>query len=92
MASMKIQVMDTIAALMTAAFGLIAALAWNQAISDAVKQVFKNANDQLTGEFVYAVLVTILAVVATLLIARSIAKLKGVELIPSDKKKKEEAK
>jgi TRAP-type C4-dicarboxylate transport system permease small subunit len=87
MASMRIQVMDTIAALMTAAFGLIAALAWNAAISDWVKSVFPNSNDALLGEFVYAILVTILAVVATLLIARSIAKLKGVEVLPSDKKK-----
>ena len=92
MASIKIQVMDTIAALMTAAFGLIAALAWNAAIADAVKQYFSKPGDQLMGEFVYAVIVTILAVVATLLIARSIAKLKNVEILPSDKKKKEEAK
>ena len=40
MASMKVQIMDTIAALMTAAFGLIAALAWNTAIADAVHQYF----------------------------------------------------
>ena len=90
MASMKVQVMDTIAALMTAAFGLIAALAWNAAIADAVAQAFAKPGDKLTGEFVYAIIVTILAVVATLLIARSIAKLKGVELVASDKKKKED--
>ncbi len=86
MSSMKVQVMDTIAALMTAAFGLIAALAWNAAISDAVKQYFSKPGDQLIGEFVYAVIVTILAVVAILLIARSIAKLKNVELPLVNKK------
>jgi TRAP-type C4-dicarboxylate transport system permease small subunit len=89
MASIKIQVMDTIAALMTAAFGLIAALAWNTAIADAVHQYFSKPGDQLMGEFVYAIIVTILAVVAILLIARAIAKLKNVELIASDKKKDE---
>jgi hypothetical protein len=87
MASIKIQVMDTIAALMTAAFGLIAALAWNAAISKAVTDAFSKPGDQTTGLFVYAVIVTVLAVVATLLIARSIAKLKTVEVLPSDKKK-----
>jgi hypothetical protein len=71
----RIQVMDTIAALMTAAFGLIAALAWNEAIKWAVNQVFKS--DPGVGLFIYAILVTILAVVAVLLIGRAIAKLKA---------------
>ncbi|HEY3419712.1 MAG TPA: DUF5654 family protein [Methanomassiliicoccales archaeon] len=73
----RIQVMDTIAALMTAAFGLIAALAWNTAIADAVAQAFAKPGDKLMGEFVYAVIVTILAVLAVVLIGRAIAKLKS---------------
>ncbi len=71
----RIQVMDTIAALMTAAFGLIAALAWNEAIKWAVAQVF--TADPGVGLFIYAILVTILAVVAVVLIGRSLAKLKA---------------
>jgi len=71
----RIQVMDTIAALMTAAFGLIAALAWNQAIKWAVDQVFTGSPG--VGYFIYAILVTILAIVAVMLIGRSIAKLKA---------------
>jgi uncharacterized transporter YbjL len=71
----KIQVMDTIAALMTAAFGLIAALAWNEAIKWAVDQVFPNSKGM--GLFIYAIIVTILAVVAVIIIGRSIAKLKA---------------
>jgi uncharacterized transporter YbjL len=73
--SFKIQVMDTIAALMTAAFGLIAALAWNEAIKYAVAQVF--TSDPGIGLFIYAILVTIIAVLAVLLIGRAIAKLKA---------------
>jgi hypothetical protein len=71
----RIQVMDTIAALMTAAFGLIAALAWNEAIKWAVAQVFPGSEG--VGLFIYAILVTILAVVAVILIGRSLAKLKA---------------
>ena len=71
----RIQVMDTIAALMTAAFGLIAALAWNEAIKWAVAQVF--TADPGVGLFIYAILVTIIAVVAVILIGRSLAKLKA---------------
>jgi uncharacterized transporter YbjL len=73
----RIQVVETIAALITAAFGLVAALAWNQAIAWAVGQVFAKPADQGTGFFVYAILVTILAVVATILIGRYLAKMKA---------------
>ncbi|HTY47062.1 MAG TPA: DUF5654 family protein [Methanomassiliicoccales archaeon] len=72
----RIQVLETIAALMTAAFGLVAALAWNQAIAWAVQQVFSKPADQGTGYFVYAILVTILAVIATILIGRVLARMK----------------
>jgi len=72
---LRIQVMETVAALMTAAFGLLAALAWNQAIFWAVNQ-FLSA-DPGVGLFIYAILVTILAVVATILIGRSLAKMKA---------------
>ncbi|MDD1744169.1 MAG: DUF5654 family protein [Methanomassiliicoccales archaeon] len=80
-AAFRIQVLDTVAALMTAAFGLIAALAWNQAIKWAVDQVF--TADAGLGYFVYAILVTILAIVAVILIGRSIAKLKGKQAAES---------
>jgi uncharacterized transporter YbjL len=71
----RIQVLDTIAALMTAAFGLIAALAWNGAISWGVEQIFGKGSG--AGLFIYAIIVTILAVVAVMLIGRSLAKLKA---------------
>ncbi len=71
----RIQVLDTIAALMTAAFGLIAALAWNEAIKWVVSQAF--TADPGVGLFIYAILVTIIAVVAVVLIGRSLAKLKA---------------
>ncbi len=72
----RIQVLETIAALMTAAFGLIAALAWNDAIGTAIKNTF--SNDPGIGQFIYAIVVTIIAVVATILIGRMLAKMKAV--------------
>lgn len=72
---LRIQILETIAALMTAAFGLLAALAWNQAIAWAVKQ-FLSADEGL-GYFVYAIIITIIAVIATLLIARMLGKAKS---------------
>jgi uncharacterized transporter YbjL len=72
----RIQVLETIAALMTAAFGLIAALAWNEAIGTAIKNVF--ASDPGIGQFIYAIIVTIIAVIAVIIIGRALAKMKAV--------------
>ena len=71
----NVQVLETFAALITSAFGLVAALSWNEAIKAAVNKVFGTAND-LMGMAIYAVIVTILAVVMTTLIARSLARAK----------------
>ena len=80
-------VAEKMAALVTAAFGLVAALAWN----DAIKALFKGpctilgvpnpdagALCQLSagGPWVYAIIVTIIAVFMTIWIARIAEKAK----------------
>jgi hypothetical protein len=70
---MNSQVGETIATLVTTAFGLIAALAWNDAIKAIIVQ-FIGAGNGIMGLLIYAVLITIIAVIATILIARVIAK------------------
>ncbi len=42
--TLKEEVLDKIAALVTAAFGLVAALAWNDAIKTILKEVFGGVN------------------------------------------------
>ncbi|MBQ3473349.1 MAG: hypothetical protein IJH35_04730 [Methanobrevibacter sp.] len=71
-------VMKTIITLVTTAFGLVAGLAWNDAIQKLIESVM-GAGDALTGLFIYAIVVTIIAVVVTILLARVAAKM-GVEL------------
>ena len=73
--SFKVTVIETFAALITAAFGLVAALAWNETIKTAVGLVFDESSG-IWGLLIYAILVTLLAVVATILIAWQAAKLK----------------
>jgi hypothetical protein len=79
-AEVKGQVMQTIATLITTAFGLIAALAWNEAIKAMILMFLPKGSD-LTGLLIYAVLITIIAVVATLLIARTIPQPDEVQLV-----------
>ena len=70
------EVIEKMAALITTAFGLVAALAWN----DAIKSLFAEGGTLHTlsqyGPWVYAVLVTILAVYATIWIGNLIKKKK----------------
>ena len=63
-------VMEKIAALLTAAFGLVAALAWN----DTIKTIFKSVYGEVVGVWpmiIYAVVVTIIAVIVTIWIAKA---------------------
>jgi cellobiose-specific phosphotransferase system component IIC len=74
--SFKTEVIEKVAALVTAAFGLVAALAWNGAIQELFKLIF-GEQSTLVAMFVYAVVVTIIAVIAVVLIGRAAAKAKG---------------
>lgn len=76
--SMKSEVFEKIAALVTAAFGLVAALAWNGAIKAIFVKVFGEA-EGLGPMLVYAVLVTIIAVIVTIQIGKAAAKAKSNE-------------
>ena len=60
--------------LMTTAFGLVAALAWNQAIQSLFSEGGPLYFVSIYGIWVYAIIVTIIAVFATIWIGRLIAK------------------
>lgn len=67
---MKSEVIDKLAALITAAFGLVAALAWN----DAIKSLFVEGGTLFFmasyGIWGYAMLVTVIAVFVTIWIGK----------------------
>ena len=73
---MKVEILDKIAVLITSAFGLVAALAWNGAIRAIFEAVFGTA-DNITAMLVYAVVITIIAVLVTIWIARAAKRAKG---------------
>jgi len=72
---MKLEILDKIAALVTVAFGLVAALAWNGAIQAIFKHFFGTA-DSIPAMLVYAVVVTIIAVLVAIWIARAVKRAK----------------
>ena len=72
-----IQTMITLA---SASLGLVAALAWNEAIKATIQWVF-GTSDSLAGLYTYAILATVLAVVVLTLLARTATRIGGVAVI-----------
>lgn len=68
--TLREQILEKIAALITIAFGLVAALAWNNAIQATFDRYF-GEDGTLPGLYTYAVIVTIIAVLATIWIGRA---------------------
>jgi hypothetical protein len=66
---MSSEVLDKLVELITAAFGLVAALAWNTAIQELFNVVFHQAGD-LIAKFMYAVVVTAIVVFVTIRLGR----------------------
>ena len=71
-------IMETILGLITTAFAFVAGLAWNDAIQKLIESVI-GSGDAIPSLFIYAIVVTIVAVVITVLVAR-IAGRMGIEV------------
>lgn len=70
---MKNEIIKKFSTLITSAFGLVTALAWNEAIQELIKEY-----DLVKyGPLLYAVLVTILAIIITILLGWIAGKVKN---------------
>lgn len=76
-AAFRAEVVDKMSSLATAAFGLVAALAWNGAIQELFKRVYPVPGDAVWALLAYAVVVTLVAVLVILLIGRLAGRLKA---------------
>ena len=54
----------------TAALGLVAALAWNEAIKASIEHFFPLSRNTLLAKFIYAVLMTLVVVIMSVYLAR----------------------
>ena len=68
---MKADVMEKVAALVIAAFGLVAALAWNGAIQAIFVAIFGDASN-IAAMVINAVVVTIIAVMVTVWVSKKV--------------------
>jgi Family of unknown function (DUF5654) len=67
------QYLATMISLASAAFGVIAALAWNAAISDSIKLLLP-AGKGIGPEFLYAVIVTVTGIIVMVNLGKLAAK------------------
>lgn len=67
---------QTMITLASASLGLVAALAWNEAIKALIRKVL-GEDDSLVGLFTYAIIATLIAVVVLLILARAAARIGG---------------
>jgi len=65
--------------LITTALGLVAALAWNTAIQNLFTKVFGEAGAELIGQFVYALIITAIVIIATIVVSRAAERAKKLE-------------
>ena len=76
---MSALVLDKFAELITFALGLVAALAWNEAIQQLFTQLLSEAGGALAAKFVYAVIVTLIVIFATIAVSRAAERAKQRE-------------
>ena len=69
-------VLQSMITLSSAALGLVAALAWNDAIKETIRQLL-GGDDSLASKYMYAIFATIIAVVVVVILARIAAKIGG---------------
>lgn len=69
-------IIQSLITLASASLGLVAALAWNDAIKATIKKFFES-DDSLAGLYTYAILATLTAVIVVLVLARVAAKIGG---------------
>lgn len=75
--SLRLEILEKLSTLMTAGFGLVAALAWNSAIQDLFNLFFPTQGS-LIAKFLYALMITIFIVLLTSHLGKVISKLKNL--------------
>lgn len=68
--------LQTMITLASASLGLVAALAWNEAIKATIKEVI-GTDDSLAGLYTYAILATLVAILVVMMLARAAARVGG---------------
>jgi hypothetical protein len=75
--SLRVEIFEKLTTLMVTAFGLVAALAWNDAVQTLFKEIFGEQSN-LAAKFIYASGITVVIVALTIQAGRVTERLKSV--------------
>lgn len=75
---MKTEVIEKMSTFVTAAFGLVAALAWNDTVSTIFKSIF-GEHGSIGARLFYAVTVSLIAVAVTVYVGKAAEKAKNIK-------------
>ena len=70
------EVRDKTLGYILAAFGLVTAFSWNEAIKGLIEYLFPLSKDTVLAKFIYAIILTLLVVVASIYLTRLLSEKK----------------
>lgn len=73
------EILDKFSQLITTALGLVAALAWNDAIQTIFQEFLGSAGGAIAAKLFYAFLVTLIVIFATITVSRAAERAKKLE-------------
>ncbi len=83
------EVRGQIATYLTGAFGLVAALAWNEAVKALIDSFFPASKDTVFAKFLYAIVITTIVVLVTAHLLKLLEKKKEEEHAEEDEEGEE---
>lgn len=66
----KKELKSRISGYIIAGFGLVAALAWNDAIASFIKEIFPESSSSLIAKFIYALVMTVIVALVAIYVTR----------------------
>ena len=75
--TLHLEILEQLGKLVTSGLGLVAALAWNNAILELFKRIFGPDKSSLFAMFSYAIIVTIIVVYFSIRIGQAVEKVKA---------------
>lgn len=69
---LKKEIRERVAGYLAAAFGLVAGLAWNDAIKSLIEYLFPSKPQGVLTKFIYAIIITLVVVLITIYIVKAL--------------------
>ena len=79
---LRLEISEQVVSYIGAGFGLIASLAWNEAIKAMIEYFFPLKQDTVTAKFIYAGAMTLVLIFVTMYLVRILKLHKKIEGIP----------